>query len=288
MRPELQQAVDIVQRDPAALAQALELLQNTVFSFSMKLCGHREDAEDTMQDVLLKSVRYLPGFDNAQALAVWLYKVARNRCLMSRRRSKFAPTEELSLDELMPTAQELESLTASDNRNPEDELLRNEDAERLQTAILQVPAQYRTVLVLHDMEELSSQDVARITGLSEGNVRVRLHRARLAVRKALAGDLPKTAVSAHAGQKPRRAPSCKKMFAALSDYIDGELDDATCATIDRHMDGCENCKAFIADLRRTVEKLSRLPGQPVDPVVARRVREQVTKLKQALAAQTSK
>src|ERR1700757_3257974 len=103
MRSEIEQAIQLLQRDDDdALEQALALLQNTVFSFSMKVCGQRQDAEDTMQEVLLQSVPSLSKFDSPRALMVWLYKVAKSRCLMSRRKSKFAPKEALSLEELMP------------------------------------------------------------------------------------------------------------------------------------------------------------------------------------------
>jgi RNA polymerase sigma-70 factor, ECF subfamily len=87
MRSQIEQAVQLLQQgDDAALEQALAFLQNTVFSFGMRVCGQREDAEDTMQEVLLKSVPHLPKFDGPKALVVWLYKVAKNRCRMSRRR----------------------------------------------------------------------------------------------------------------------------------------------------------------------------------------------------------
>lgn len=120
MRADIEQAVALLQRgDQAALEQALVLLQNTVFSFSMRVCGQREDAEDTMQEVLLKSVPYLPKFDSPKALVVWLYKVVKNRCLMSRRKSKFAPARELSLEELMPDRRELEQLSADGRINPD-------------------------------------------------------------------------------------------------------------------------------------------------------------------------
>ena len=119
MRSEIEQAVLLLRRgDDEALEQALALLQNTVFSFSMKVCGQRQDAEDTMQEVLVKSVPYLPKFDSPKALAVWLYKVAKNRCLMSRRKSKFAPKENISLEELMPDRQELERLERRRQRKP--------------------------------------------------------------------------------------------------------------------------------------------------------------------------
>lgn len=109
VRPEIEQVVRLIQRnDQESLEEALGLLQETVFSFSMKVCGQRQDAEDTMQEVLLRSVPNLPKFDSPKALMVWLYKVAKTRCLMSRRKSKFAPKENLSLEELMPDRQELQ------------------------------------------------------------------------------------------------------------------------------------------------------------------------------------
>lgn len=179
MRPELQQAVTELQKGTSdAMNRAVALLQQTVFSFSMRVCGHREDAEDTAQETLLRTVPQLPKFESPQALAVWLYKVARSRCLMSRRRSKFAPREPLSLEEVMPDRAELESALESPQRSPEQQLLRAENAAELRRAILKIPPDYRQILVLHDMEELSAGEVARITGLRPGTVRVRLHRAR--------------------------------------------------------------------------------------------------------------
>jgi RNA polymerase sigma-70 factor (ECF subfamily) len=150
--------------DDAALEQALALLQNTVFSFSMRVCGQREDAEDTMQEVLLKSVPHLPKFDSPKALVVWLYKVAKNRCLMSRRRSKFAPNPDLSLEELMPDRKELEQLGTDGSINPELFAFRSQEAGRLRDAIQHLPPQYRIVLVLRDMEGLTDEEVAEITG----------------------------------------------------------------------------------------------------------------------------
>ena len=123
VRPEIEQVVELIQRKaPKSLEEALALLQNTVFSFSMKVCGQRQDAADTMQEVLLKSVPNLPKFDNPKALMVWLHKVAKNRCLMSRRKSKFAPKEDLSLEQLMPERRELQKLSGNPDGTPETSL----------------------------------------------------------------------------------------------------------------------------------------------------------------------
>ena len=73
MSPKLELALELIREDrPEAVEQALALLQNTVYSFSMKVCGHPEDAEDTMQEVLVKLLPYVPKFESPQALSVWL------------------------------------------------------------------------------------------------------------------------------------------------------------------------------------------------------------------------
>jgi RNA polymerase sigma-70 factor, ECF subfamily len=245
--------------DEPALEQALALLQKTVFSFSMRVCGQREDAEDTMQEVLIKSVPYLPKFDSPKALVVWLYKVAKNRCLMSRRRSKFAPKQVLSLEELMPDRKELEPMGRNGSVNPEAFAIRSEEAGRLRDAIQKLPSQYRVVLVLRDMEGLTDDEVAEITGLRSGTVRVRLHRARLFVRKELMKGLKARSerrVSASLQERPvndQPAPArCKAMFAELSNYLDEQLDDSLCEELQRHLSGCEPCKAFLSSLEATI------------------------------------
>jgi RNA polymerase sigma-70 factor (ECF subfamily) len=271
MRSEIERAVELLRRgDEAALEQALTLLQNTVFSFSMRVCGQRQDAEDTMQEVLLKSVPQLPKFDSPRALVVWLYKVAKTRCLMSRRRSKFAPKQDLSLEELLPNRRELEQLSTDGRLNPEAFAIRSEEAGRLRQAIQKLPPQYRIVLVLRDMEGLTDDEVAEITGLRSGTVRVRLHRARLFVRKELmkvwqsSTATQSVAPRSHPGKQLRPA-RCKAMFAELSNYLDERLDDSLCEELERHLDGCEPCKVFISSLEATIEQCRRAPEEcPAD------------------------
>jgi RNA polymerase sigma-70 factor, ECF subfamily len=268
MRAEIERAVELLRTgDDASLEQALALLQNTVFSFSMRVCGQREDAEDTMQEVLVKSIPQLPKFDSAKALVVWLYKVAKNRCLMNRRKSKFAPAHELSLEELMPDRNELEQLTSEGRVSPESFAIRSEQASQLRDAVQKLPPQYRIVLVLRDMEGLTDEEVAEITGVRAGNVRVRLHRARLFVRKEIMRrSTPRTGKKLHQ-QKPltneSRPSRCKAMFAELSDYLDEQLDDSLCQDLERHLDGCAPCQAFLASLESAIKQCRALgPDTP--------------------------
>lgn len=296
VRPEIEQVVELIQRkDPKSLEEALALLQNTVFSFSMKVCGQRQDAEDTMQEVLLKSVPNLRKFDNPKALMVWLYKVAKNRCLMSRRKSKFAPKEDLSLEELMPDRRELQKLSGSPDGTPETSLLRRENAKRLREAVQKLPAEYRLILVLHDMEELSDGDVAEITGLRLGTIRVRLHRARLFVRKELAKQdqhrihrqTAKRPGENRLSAQPRRR-RCKEMFAELSNYLDDELDDSLCEALEKHMDGCEPCKAFLLSLEKSIQQCRTAPNESPDQRVAARLRRELIVEYQGLMSKITK
>jgi RNA polymerase sigma-70 factor, ECF subfamily len=290
MRADIEQAVALLRRgDQAALEQALGLLQNTVFSFSMRVCGQREDAEDTMQEVLLKSVPYLPKFDSPKALVVWLYKVAKNRCLMSRRKSKFAPVRELSLEELMPDRKELEQLSADGRINPEAYAIHSENASHLREAIQRLPAQYRIVLVLRDMEGLTDDEVAEITGLRPGTVRVRLHRARLFVRKEMMSAWkPRTLKPSPpviSSEKPPRPARCKELFAELSNYLDDQLDDSLCGELEKHIGGCGPCQVFLASLEATIEQCRKAPAEcPTSKEATRLRKELVRNYKRAVAS----
>jgi RNA polymerase sigma-70 factor, ECF subfamily len=298
MRAEIEQAVALLRRgDDEALERALALLQNTVFSFSMRVCGRREDAEDTMQEVLVQSVPLLAKFESPKALLVWLYKVAKTRCLMSRRRSRFAPTADLSLEDLMPDRKEMEKLSAGGSINPEMFAIRSEQADRLRAAIQKLPPQFRIVLVLRDMEGLTDEEVAEITGLRAGTVRVRLHRARLFVRKEFmkacgprrgkafkpAGKALASSVAAMDQPKPAR---CKAMFAELSDYLDEQLDNSLCDELEKHLAGCGPCKVFLASLEATIQACRTSSGEAPDRRKAGELRRRVLADYEEMVART--
>ena len=281
MRSDIEQAILLLKRgDGDAMGKAVALLQRSVFAFSMRVCGQRQDAEDTMQEVLVKSLPYLAKFDSSKALAVWLYTVAKNRCLMSRRKSKFAPKVKLSLEELMPDRDDFERLDGRISVSPEWAAIVGEEGQRLREAIRSLPPHYRIVLVLRDMEGLTDEEVAEITGLRQGTIRVRLHRARLFVRKELAklngSTKNRVARRAHRSvEAPSRTGRCKKIFAELSDYLDGTLDDFSCEELEAHMNGCQPCKKFLRSVANTIKQCRRLPSDRPDPNEAAALRQQI-------------
>ena len=278
MRPELEQAAALLrQNTPDAVAEAIALLQRTVFAFSMKVCGHAEDAEDTMQEVLMRSARHLARLTDPDSLAVWLYTVTRNRCWRMRRKPAAAPAHTLSLDELMPNEQELATLAARSAATPEDNAARDEMTRLVHDAVLAIPPHYRIALVLHDMEDLDLDQIARVLALKPGTVRVRLHRARLAVRRALTARLQNPPPAAQSptisplkapanrrriarGDRSAspRPPACRAIFAQLSEFLDDRLPRPDCQRMARHIDRCPNCILFLNDLRQAIERCRQL------------------------------
>jgi len=289
MRPELIRATDLLQRNtPEAVEEAIGLLQNTVYSFSMKVCGHPEDAEDTMQEVLSRSIAHLAKIHTPQQMAVWLYTVTRNRCWRMRRKPAHAPANLLSLDELMPDNEELGRLLEDAAMGPESNLLAAEQHHLLHQAILRVPPTLRIVLVLHDMEELTTEQVAQVLSLQQGTVRIRLHRARLSVRKEMDQLLREHSESQHgAGASARkrkvakaadtqRPAECRDLFANLSEYLDGRVEPLTCEQMREHIQACPSCVAFLRDLRAAIDRCRSLQI-PCDPAVAPRLRAILTR-----------
>lgn len=287
MRPELTQVTELLrQNTPEAVEEAIGLLQNTVYSFSMKVCGHPEDAEDTMQEVLYRSIAHLAKIQEPRALAAWLYTVTRNRCWRMRRKTSGAPTHMLALDELMPDEAELARLLTDANESPERKVVHTEQTQLLQQAVLNIPAALRMVLVLHDMEDLDTGQVAAILGLKEGTVRVRLHRARLSVRKEMARLLDQKAakrVSKNPAKRPRqvtqnaatRPPECRELFANLSEYLDGRVDPPTCDEMREHIEACPACVAFLRELRAAIDRCRALQV-PCNSSIATRLRTILT------------
>jgi len=289
MRPELLKATDLLRLNtPEAVEEAIGLLQNTVYSFSMKVCGHPEDAEDTMQEVLSRSLQHLAKIRDPQELAVWLYTITRNRCWRMRRKPAHAPANMLSLDELMPSDEELGLLLQDAGKGPELSLLETEQHSLLHQAILRIPPPLRIVLVLHDMEELTTEQVAKILELQQGTVRIRLHRARLSVRKEMnqllsgaadnvqnANASPERFKGARS-KRARRRDECRDLFANLSEYLDGRVDPVTCDQMRGHIEACPSCVAFLRDLRAAIDRCRSL-DIPCDPAVAPRLRALLTR-----------
>lgn len=186
---DIQLAEDLLAGLPGAFDRFVETYRQKIFQYSYLMCGHREDAEEVAQEALLKVFEKLEQLREPAAIKGWVFRIARNACFMKRRKSTFAPDHEFSLDELMPSfrqdGDERKMEIADWKALPDAQAIHSQMAGKLYGAIEGLPDIYRSVIILRDMEELSTEETADVLDISQDTVKTRLHRARLAVRRAL-------------------------------------------------------------------------------------------------------
>jgi RNA polymerase sigma-70 factor (ECF subfamily) len=164
-----------------------------LLAVARRVCGNDEDARDVLQSAYLSAFRSLSGFEGSCQLSTWLHRIVVNTALMRLRSKRRKP--EHSIDALLPAFQEdghhVEQFP--DCAMGADRLLEREDVRAVvRGCIAQLPDNYRQVLMLRDIEELSTEDVATLLKATPNAVKVRLHRARQALstllRRELAGE----------------------------------------------------------------------------------------------------
>jgi RNA polymerase sigma-70 factor, ECF subfamily len=190
---EVKLAEELLAGNAGAFERFVEVFQSKVFQYSYLMCGHREDAEEVAQETLMKVFENFDQLREASLVKPWVFRIARNNCLMKRRRSIFAPREELSLDELVPSGAGEGAIRRLDpvdrSERPDMKAQRHELRAVMDEAIRTLPPIYRAVVLLRDVEELSTEEAAGILDVSEDVVKTRLRRARAALREALEGQV---------------------------------------------------------------------------------------------------
>ncbi len=160
--------------------------EKSLYNFGLRMCDNPSDAEDMVQDTFLNAFKYLEGFRYETKFRNWLYRVATSACLKKKRRSKYAPDRELSLEDFLPADESAVSMDLPRwASQPLEQVLDGELNGIIRQALLELPEKYRLVIVLRDVEGFTTQETAEILGLTPTNIKVRLHRARLFLREAL-------------------------------------------------------------------------------------------------------
>ena len=181
-QPEVRLAERLMHGDLTAFDEFVDLFRGKLFQYSYLNCGHRQDAEEVAQETLLKAFQSFRQLQDPASVKAWIFRIARNFCFMKRRKSAFAPAQEISLDELKPA---FKTGLADWRALPDKAAESKEMRALLERAIAALPDLYKNVLLLRDLEELSVKETAGILDVSEDVVKTRLHRARLAVRKRI-------------------------------------------------------------------------------------------------------
>lgn len=185
---DVQLAQDLLSGKPGAFERFVDVYHSKLFQYSYLMCGQPEDAEEVSQETLLNVFERLRQLQRPERLKPWVFRIAKNACLMKRRRSVFAPARELSLDEPVRSrdgssvgVQQIQDRAVQ----PDAAILQSELRDRIDAALAELPELYRSVLLLRDVEGLSTEEAADVLGVSATVVKQRLHRGRMALRSRL-------------------------------------------------------------------------------------------------------
>lgn len=177
--PDGERDEDLVRRavsgDHSAFGILVERHERRVYNLALRMTGHEEDARDATQEAFLTALRKLSSFRGEAAFTTWMHRVTVNTCYDLLRKRRRAPLLERTEEH------EPEPPAAPDHADASDLSI---DVHR---ALLQVPPDYRVVMILHDVQDLPYEDVAAIVGVPVGTVKSRLHRGRVALARALQG-----------------------------------------------------------------------------------------------------
>jgi RNA polymerase sigma-70 factor (ECF subfamily) len=173
------------ERDEKAFRELVQEHRDRVFNLCYRMLGNRAEAEDVAQEVFIAVFKTVDTFREESKLSTWIYRVGVNHCknrikYLARRHSR----DQDELDEQNDPGDGALS-SPSTPRRPDRQVEGAQLDKLMQDAIASLDEEQRTLVVLRDLEDLSMEEICEITGLPDGTVKSRLHRARLALRKKL-------------------------------------------------------------------------------------------------------
>ncbi len=228
--------------DMSACTTCVNAHSDSLYRLAYRLLRDEAAAEDVVQETFLNAFKALDKFDGRSKLSTWLFRIAYNNALMRFRAQR--PT--VALEEESNGEEQMSPVVVPWRETPEDALTRKETQEALEQAISSLPASLRAVFELRDVQQHSTAETAEILGVSEANVKVRLYRARLALREKLNRYFGTTA------EPERESMTCEEVAQYLSDYIDNELDEPLSKVARDHIATCPHCHILVDTMQDTI------------------------------------
>lgn len=168
---------------PMSFADVFAEYQRPIYNYLLRMTQNQAEAEDLTQETFVRAYRSLPGFRGEASLSTWIYRIATNVSTDHfRRRATQQAKAALSLDEM---ESEREWLGDGASSSPQQLAAQSEMSDCVQRFIARLPSDYRTALVLHDLQGLKNREIADVLDVSLSAVKIRLHRARKKLREAL-------------------------------------------------------------------------------------------------------
>lgn len=192
-----------------------------IYSLALRMSGNPETAEDILQETFMQAFSKWEQFRGESRPSTWLYTIAVRKYLRSQRKTSGQPQRMVSLEELLPmgATQSVPDVKGA-LHSPLDEALKREALEELESAIVQLPSEYRIPLVLKEIAGFPVAEVSRIMGLKEATTKTRLHRARAMLFRTVSASLPQKNVPPAAYSKR----VCMDLLRAKQESLDKGVD----------------------------------------------------------------
>lgn len=245
---------------PGGFDEVARAVAPRLFRVALRMCGRPQDAEDLVQETLMQGFRKWDQFEGRSNPSTWLYTIAARLCRRHRRRKAGEPSRFESLSELLPHASDPVLAFSSSADDPLAAHMRREAERVVAIALEHIPPTYRLPLVLSEIAELPTQEIARVLGLKEGTVRTRVHRGRLAIRRALLERLPTR--SGPAVDHDRQL--CLDLLQAKQEALDRRAEFSV-----SRQELCARCQSIFATLDLGRDVCAGLAGEKLPQAITR-------------------
>lgn len=208
-----------------------------IFGLALSITGNEKDAEDVLQNTIVKIIDNLRGFRNESSLSTWIYKIAYREALMNLRKKyrQSRPLDYLGKKGIESSP----ALFVNWSKLPDEELLDKEFRERIDKAIKGLPIKYRMALLLHNFNDFSLKDTGAVLRLKDNSVKTRVHRGLLMIKDEISDYLRDKD-----GKEGRKGKKCGNVTGFVFNYVSGKLNRLNRRAFDRHIRDCSGCKDF--------------------------------------------
>ncbi len=264
-------AAALARGDETAWTDLVESHGPRLLAVARRLLRDDDAAQDCLQNALVLALKNVGRFEGRSSLATWLHRIVVNSALVTLRSRRRKPEE--PIEPLLPVFDRsgYRQPVGPVEMNPEELASRGEAKELVTAAIDLLPESYRTVLVLRDLEDLSGQEVADLLETTPNAVKVRLHRARSALKTLL--EMPRERIRISRvrevcrwvlGAPGRAIPlviTCRQFEEFVMDFVEGSLPPDHKRLFELHLRTCHECRQYLARYRATVALSRRLGEQ---------------------------
>ena len=168
--------------DPEAFEDLIRAHEGRMYAVTLRMCGNRDDAQDCMQEAMLRIYRAMDSFRGQSSFGTWVYRITMNTCLDELRRKKVR--QSTSLDAMLDTGW----APTDENENPELHSLRGEQRRSIEKAISKLPDDMKAAVVLRDVQGFSYEEIARVLNANIGTIKSRISRGREKLRETLMAE----------------------------------------------------------------------------------------------------